>query len=210
MPPVTQALLIVNVLVFFVVQQLGPTIIVQFGLWPWATELFRPWQVVSYAFLHGSLTHLAFNMFGLWMFGSELERVWGTRRMLQFYFASVLVAAAAQLIVTGVMGSQAPTVGASGGAMGLLGALLVVLWRHPALQGTATGDAGRRFAVSVVVVQALFDGVMAEVSFAGHAAGLASGALIALAWVSALRQLSTPGSGGDAVSPKRGTSAPMA
>ncbi|MCB2029471.1 MAG: rhomboid family intramembrane serine protease, partial [Rhodoferax sp.] len=64
MPPVTQALLIVNVLVFFVVQQLGPTIIVQFGLWPWATELFRPWQVVSYAFLHGSLTHLAFNMFG--------------------------------------------------------------------------------------------------------------------------------------------------
>ncbi len=120
MPPVTQALLIVNVLVFFVVQQLGPTIIVQFGLWPWASELFRPWQVVSYAFLHGSLTHLAFNMFGLWMFGSELERVWGTRRMLQFYFASVLVAAAAQLIVTGVMGSQAPTVGASGGLFGLL------------------------------------------------------------------------------------------
>ena len=120
MPPVTQALLIVNVLVFFVVQQLGPTIIVQFGLWPWATELFRPWQVVSYAFLHGSLTHLAFNIFGLWMFGSELERVWGTRRMLQFYFASVLVAAAAQLIVTGVMGSQAPTVGASGGLFGLL------------------------------------------------------------------------------------------
>ncbi|MCW5642096.1 MAG: rhomboid family intramembrane serine protease [Rhodoferax sp.] len=120
MPPVTQALLIVNVLVFFVVQQLGPTIIVQFGLWPWATELFRPWQVISYAFLHGSLTHLAFNMFGLWMFGSELERVWGTRRMLQFYFASVLVAAAAQLIVTGVMGSQAPTVGASGGLFGLL------------------------------------------------------------------------------------------
>lgn len=120
MPPVTQALLIVNVLVFFVVQQLDPTIIVQFGLWPWATELFRPWQLVSYAFLHGSLTHLAFNMFGLWMFGSELERVWGTRRMLQFYFASVLVAAAAQLIVTGVLGSQAPTVGASGGLFGLL------------------------------------------------------------------------------------------
>ena len=120
MPPVTQALLIVNVLVFFVVQQLGPTIIVQLGLWPWATELFRPWQVISYAFLHGSLTHLAFNMFGLWMFGSELERVWGTRRMLQFYFASVLVAAAAQLVVTGVLGSQAPTVGASGGLFGLL------------------------------------------------------------------------------------------
>lgn len=120
MPPVTQALLIINVLVFFGVQQLGPAIIGQFALWPWATELFRPWQLITYAFLHGSLTHLAFNMFGLWMFGAELERVWGTRRMLQFYFASVLVAAAAQLLVTGFMGSVVPTVGASGGLFGLL------------------------------------------------------------------------------------------
>jgi membrane associated rhomboid family serine protease len=120
MPPVTQFLLIANVLVFFVFQQLGPTVIVQFGLWPWATDLFRPWQVLSYAFLHGSLTHLAFNMFGLWMFGAELERVWGTRRMLHFYFVSVLVAAFAQLLVTGLLGSNAPTVGASGGLFCLL------------------------------------------------------------------------------------------
>ena len=49
--------------------------------------------MLTYAFLHGSLTHLAFNMFGLWMFGAELERVWGARRMVQFYFASVLMAA---------------------------------------------------------------------------------------------------------------------
>ena len=120
MPPVTQALLGANVLIYFVVQQMGPEIIGLFALWPWATELFRPWQVLTYAFLHGSVTHLAFNMFGLWMFGAELERVWGTRRMLQFYFVCVLVAAAAQLLVTGMMGAVAPTVGASGGLFGLL------------------------------------------------------------------------------------------
>lgn len=120
MPPVTQGLLIANVLIFFVGQQLGPNIIGLFALWPWDTGLFRPWQLVTYAFLHGGLTHLAFNMFGLWMFGSELERVWGARRMMNFYLVSVLVAAVAQLLVTGLLGAQAPTVGASGGLFGLL------------------------------------------------------------------------------------------
>lgn len=120
MPPVTQALLVANVAIFFLVQQLGPDIIGQFALWPWSSGQFRPWQVLTYAFLHGGLTHLAFNMFGLWMFGAELERVWGARRMVHFYLASVLVAALAQLLVTAYLGSGAPTVGASGGLFGLL------------------------------------------------------------------------------------------
>ncbi len=120
MPPVTQALLGANILAYFVVQQMWPNIIGQFALWPLTSEWFRPWQVLTYAFLHGSFTHLAFNMFGLWMFGAELERVWGTRRMVQFYFASVLMAAVAQLLVTWLLGSQAPTIGASGGLFGLL------------------------------------------------------------------------------------------
>ena len=120
MPPITQGLLIANVLIFFFGQQLGPGIIGLFALWPWDTGLFRPWQLVTYAFLHGGMTHLAFNMFGLWMFGAELELVWGPRRMIQFYLVSVLVAALAQLLVSGLLGSRAPTVGASGGLFGLL------------------------------------------------------------------------------------------
>jgi membrane associated rhomboid family serine protease len=120
MPPVTQALLIANVAIFFLVQQLAPDLIGPFALWPWSSGMFQPWQVLTYAFLHGGLTHLAFNMFGLWMFGAELERVWGARRMVHFYLASVLVAAAAQLLVTAYLGSDAPTIGASGGLFGLL------------------------------------------------------------------------------------------
>ena len=77
---------------------------------------FLPWQVVTYAFLHdlNNLFHLFFNMLGLWMFGSELERLWGPRRYLQFYMASVLTAAAAQLLLTAAVGSSGATVGASG------------------------------------------------------------------------------------------------
>jgi membrane associated rhomboid family serine protease len=119
LPPVTQALLLINVALFCADQFLGNWFTQLFALWPLGHG-FLPWQVVSYAFLHGSIGHLFFNMLGLWMFGAELERVWGPRRFMQFYAASVLTAAGAQLIVTALLGSMAPTVGASGGLFGLL------------------------------------------------------------------------------------------
>ena len=91
-----------------------------FALFPLGSGLFMPWQVVSYAFLHGSMGHLFFNMLGLWMFGSELERLWGQKRYAQFLLAGVLAAAAAQLIFSALSGSNSPTVGASGALFALL------------------------------------------------------------------------------------------
>lgn len=120
MPPLTQALIVANVLAFLLEQMLGNAVTGWFALWPLGTGLFMPWQPATYAFLHGGLTHLAFNMFGLWMFGSELERIWGARRLGMFYGVSVLAAAAMQLTVTALLGSGVPTVGASGGLFGLL------------------------------------------------------------------------------------------
>lgn len=90
-----------------------------FALWPLHNG-FMPWQLVTYAFLHGGLTHLAFNMYGLWMFGRELEYLMGKRAFLQLYFASILSAAFAQLLVTNATGGIYPTIGASGGVFGLL------------------------------------------------------------------------------------------
>jgi membrane associated rhomboid family serine protease len=119
LPPVTQALLLINVALFCLDQFLGNWFTQLFALWPLGNG-FLPWQVVSYAFLHGSFGHLFFNMLGLWMFGAELERIWGPPRFMQFYAASVLTAAATQLLVTALLGSLAPTVGASGGLFGLL------------------------------------------------------------------------------------------
>lgn len=120
MPVFTQGLIAANVAVFVLQQLLGNALTGWLALWPVGTGLFMPWQVGTYAFLHGGLTHLAFNMFGLWMFGGELERIWGPRRLALFFGVSVLAAAAAQLLVTGLLGSTAPTVGASGGLFGLL------------------------------------------------------------------------------------------
>ena len=119
LPPITQALLLINVALFCLDAFLGPWFTRLFALWPMGHG-FLPWQVGTYAFLHGGVGHLFFNMLGLWMFGAELERVWGQKRFMQFYAASVLAAAVAQLLVTMLLGSLAPTVGASGGLFGLL------------------------------------------------------------------------------------------
>jgi len=117
-PPLTRALLLACTAIFCVPQFVFLS--GAFALWPLASGNFMPWQMVSYAFLHGGIGHLFFNMLGLWMFGSELERLWGQRRYWQFLLAGVLTAAIAQLVITALTGSRVPTVGASGGLYALL------------------------------------------------------------------------------------------
>lgn len=119
LPPVTQFLMLFCTAVFCVDWLLGFSLSGLFALWPLQSGRFMPWQTVTYAFLHGSLPHLFFNMLGLWMFGSELERLWGAKRFVQFMAASILAAAAVQLVVT-LLTYPAPTIGISGGLYGLL------------------------------------------------------------------------------------------
>ena len=119
LPPITKALMLICTAIFCL-QLVVPVVDVVFALWPLSSGRFWPWQIVSYAFLHGDTLHLFFNMFGLWMFGSELERLWGSKRYIHMLLASVVAAAAVQLIFTLLSGSRAPTVGASGALFGLL------------------------------------------------------------------------------------------
>ena len=125
--PVTRALLLINVAAFFLFTGglLSPGLIESLMLWPIGPH-FMPWQLVTYAFLHLTFAHLFFNMLGLWMFGGELEQVWGQKRFVVFYFASVIAAALTQLLVNALLGSAAPTIGASGGLFGLLLAFAMI------------------------------------------------------------------------------------
>lgn len=80
----------------------------------------RPWQLVTYMFMHGGLFHLFFNMYTLFIFGSVLENVWGTRKFLTFYFVTGIGAALVNIGVQYLTGSFALTVGASGAIYGVL------------------------------------------------------------------------------------------
>jgi rhomboid family protein len=123
-PRVTQSLIIVNAIVFLLQIATGNELIEPFALWTFGSgglSRFQIWQLVTYGFLHGNLTHLFFNMLALYMFGSDIERLWGPRRYLTYYFACVVSAGLAQLAVSAAMGSGSyPTIGASGGVFGVL------------------------------------------------------------------------------------------
>jgi membrane associated rhomboid family serine protease len=127
MPPVTRTLLVLNVAIFALQYVMGPFLLRWFALWPPASAQFpgapgfEVWQLLTYGFLHGGLTHLFFNMFALYMFGGEIERLFGARRFLTYYLVCVVGAAIAQLVViSNLVSRPVPTVGASGGVFGLL------------------------------------------------------------------------------------------
>ena len=181
--PVTRALLLINVAVFFLLPLLGGSVEALFALWPLGTH-FLPWQVVTYSFLHGSFEHLFFNMLGLWMFGSELERIWGEKRFLQFYAASVLAAALAQLIVTALMGSVYPTVGASGGLFGLLFAFAVMFPNRVILLFFVI-PMKARYLVALYGLLELYQGVYvmnSGVAHFAHLGGMVGGLLMIRYW----------------------------
>ena len=131
LPPVTKALLIANGIVFVLQWLLGDGTFAAFMLWPLGdggldsmATTFLPWQLVSYSFLHGSFAHVGFNMLALLMFGAPLEYTWGNRRFLAYYLTCVAGAGLCQLAVGTVAVAQGsgayPTLGASGGVLGLL------------------------------------------------------------------------------------------
>jgi len=77
----------------------------------------RWWQLLTHAFLHGSIVHLLVNMAGLWFAGRIVERVMGTGRFLVLYGVSALAGGLAQILLTG---AQVPLIGASGAVSGVV------------------------------------------------------------------------------------------
>ena len=126
-PPVTRALLIANIAIFLVQMLTGNLLVIHFALWPFGPSQFtdvpgfEPWQLVTYGFLHGGFTHIAFNMFALWMFGGAIENTFGARPFTLYYFVCVIGAAVTQLAFMHFFPhGYFPTLGASGGIFGLL------------------------------------------------------------------------------------------
>ena len=101
-PVVTKNLLAINVLMFLallVANKNGFDLNDILGLHFYLSDEFHPYQLVTYMFMHGSFSHLFFNMFALYMFGSVLERVWGAKRFLIYYFVAGIGAGLLQEVV---------------------------------------------------------------------------------------------------------------
>lgn len=181
--PVTTVLLIANIAVFGLQMMAADGLIRHFALWPLGAG-FEFWQVVSSAFLHGSLFHLSVNMLGVWMFGREVERAIGSVRFVQLYTASVFAAALAQLITQG-FSDPVPTVGASGGLFGLLGAYALLFPRRRVMLLFPPIPLPAPVFVTLYAAFELYAGVtgtMSGVAHFAHLGGLAGGLLLLRSW----------------------------
>lgn len=96
--PIVNNLIIINLLVW-----LGTLAFPQYAsflsMHYWASDNFNLVQLVTYMFMHGSFSHLFFNMFAVYMFGVVIERVWGSKKFLLFYLVTGIGAAIIQQLV---------------------------------------------------------------------------------------------------------------
>lgn len=127
-PVVTKNIIIINVIFFIATYYAGFTsmFLKYLPLYYIESAFFKPWQLVTHMFMHGSFTHILFNMFGVWMFGSRLEQVWGAKKYLNFYLLTGLGAAILNMLVQyyqvseGVASVNSSVLGASGALFGIL------------------------------------------------------------------------------------------
>ena len=118
-PKAVKHIIIINVLMLVLTYLNNPLMSKWFALNP-ISFIWKPWQLVTYMFMHGGFGHLFFNMYTLFIFGSVLENVWGTKKFLTFYFVTGIGAALVNIGVQYLTGSFALTVGASGAIYGIL------------------------------------------------------------------------------------------
>lgn len=146
------------------------------GLWAPGVADGALWQVMTSAFTHLEIWHIGFNMMALWFLGPQVEAVIGRARFIALYLVSALSGSAAVLWLGSEHGS---TLGASGAIWGLLGALLVLVWK-------AGGDL--RSVLTWVGINLVLTFAFPGISWQAHIGGLVAGALI-----TAVIVLSPPG-----------------
>jgi rhomboid protease GluP len=137
------------------------------------------WRIVTSAFLHGGLLHIAFNMFALFQVGRFLEMLIGSRRMLTIYAISMVGSGLAVYFFA----YDQVTIGASGAIFGTFGALVAI--------GLRLGEHGRSLVMQTLPIIGinLFIGfTVPNISNAGHIGGLLSGFVAGFALVRIRRQ----------------------
>jgi len=72
------------------------------GVYYFNSQLFRPWQIITYMFFHGGWTHILFNMFALFSFGPILEYAIGPKKFFNLYFICGIGAIAFQMLVQAI------------------------------------------------------------------------------------------------------------
>jgi membrane associated rhomboid family serine protease len=138
------------------------------------------WQLITSAFTHVEIWHIAFNMIALWFLGPQLELAIGRARFLVLSFGSALTASA---LVYWAAGPNSATLGASGAVFGLMGGLLVIAIKVRGNVQTILMWIGLNFFITIAGGS--------FISWQGHLGGFLGGAAIAAVMVYSPRERRT-------------------
>ena len=125
------------------------------------------YRMITSAFLHANLFHLAFNMFALVSFGSQVEATIGSVRFVPLYFLAAVGGSAASHYVGMPLGFS---VGASGAVFGVLGAYFVIA-RNRGLDTRQVGG--------LIVLNLVLGSLIPQIDNAAHVGGLITGGVVA-------------------------------
>lgn len=185
-PQIILNLIIINALAFFAKSVFDGSVdygelISSLYLYPVYTPFFKPYQLVTYMFLHADIFHLLFNMLGLWMFGSVMEKMWGMKRFIIFYFACGLVAGVTQMLL-----GQGASIGASGAIMGVLVAFGMTFPNTELFIMPIPFPVKAKWAISgfilIDLLSGLADASNDPIAHFAHLGGALAGFLIMLLW----------------------------
>jgi len=130
------------------------------------------WQVFTSIFTHVEIWHIGMNCLTLWFLGPPLEAALGRVRFLTTYLVAGLFGSLAVFWLSPV---DSLSYGGSGSLFGLMGALLIILWKQK-------GDVRQLLMWLGLNVMITFVGG-ASISWQAHMGGLVGGAILACVWV---------------------------
>ena len=145
-----------------------------------AQILIKPWTLITYMFLHGSLGHIGFNMLALYFFGSRVELRIGSRHFIQLYLLSGIAGGLLSLVFT----PHAPIIGASGAVFGVSFAF-AYFWPRDRIYVWGVLPIEARWLVILTAGVAIFGGFTGAQSGVAHFAHLGGyvGAWFYLWWM---------------------------
>lgn len=172
---VTYMIIAMNLIMYFVPYLFGESqgIILDLCVHGPSIRYGQYYRLITGAFVHSGLMHLAFNCYALYVIGSQLESFLGKAKFTVIYFISALFGSLVSMIFNGNVAS----VGASGAIFGLMGALLYFGYHYRVYLGNVL----KSQIIPLILINLLFGFIVEGVDNAAHIGGLIGGALITMA-----------------------------
>jgi membrane associated rhomboid family serine protease len=174
-PPVTAALLAINIGLYVIAVYLWHPLFASLEQYNAAVYAGEWWRLVTGAFLHLNLIHIGFNMYALYLFGPQIERQTGSLAFAALYGASLLWGSVAYLILV----PAGAAVGASGAIFGLFGAWIVASYK---IRHTPHGRRLWQQLIALLVLNLALGFWLRGIAWQAHLGGLAAGMLVVFTW----------------------------